>query len=157
MLIIEAFPALLYGLLALLVPESPRYLIANNKDEQAIEVLTKVEGPSDRRGGPDRGDPARCSPPSTSPASATCSARRGFVLPIVLVGIGLSVFQQFVGINVIFYYSSLLWQSVGYNVSNSLLLVGLHLDRQRDRHGRRDLGDRPDRPQAAGADRLRRA
>ena len=33
-----------------------------------------------------------------------------------------SVFQQFVGINVIFYYSSLLWQSVGYNVANSLLL-----------------------------------
>ena len=48
--------------------------------------------------------------------------RSGFVLPIVLIGIGLSVFQQFVGINVIFYYSSLLWQSVGYNVANSLLL-----------------------------------
>jgi SP family sugar:H+ symporter-like MFS transporter len=46
----------------------------------------------------------------------------GFLLPIVVIGIGLSVFQQFVGINVIFYYSSLLWQSVGYNVSNSLLL-----------------------------------
>ena len=39
----------------------------------------------------------------------------------MVIGIGLSVFQQFVGINVIFYYSSLLWQSVGYNVSNSLL------------------------------------
>src|SRR5262249_52987909 len=36
-----------------------------------------------------------------------------FFKPIVWVGIGLSVFQQFVGINVAFYYSSTLWQSVG--------------------------------------------
>jgi MFS family permease len=41
---------------------------------------------------------------------------------IVWIGIGASVFQQFVGINVIFYYSSLLWQSVGINASNSLLI-----------------------------------
>jgi SP family sugar:H+ symporter-like MFS transporter len=44
------------------------------------------------------------------------------VLAIVWIGIGLSVFQQFVGINVIFYYSSLLWQSVGIDESNSLLI-----------------------------------
>ena len=34
----------------------------------------------------------------------------------------LSVFQQFVGINVIFYYSASLWQSVGINQSDSLLI-----------------------------------
>ena len=32
------------------------------------------------------------------------------LLPIVWIGIALSVFQQFVGINVIFYYSTALWQ-----------------------------------------------
>ncbi|MBD5061656.1 MFS transporter, partial [Xanthomonas citri pv. citri] len=35
-------------------------------------------------------------------------------LPIVWIGIILSVFQQAVGINVIFYYSTTLWQSVGF-------------------------------------------
>jgi MFS family permease len=40
-------------------------------------------------------------------------------LPIVWIGIGLSVFQQLVGINVIFYYSSSLWQSVGVNPESS--------------------------------------
>ena len=45
------------------------------------------------------------------------------LLPIVWVGIGLSVFQQFVGINVIFYYSSVLWQAVGFNESNSLIIT----------------------------------
>jgi SP family sugar:H+ symporter-like MFS transporter len=45
------------------------------------------------------------------------------LLPIVWVGIGLSVFQQFVGINVIFYYSSVLWQAAGFNESDSLVIT----------------------------------
>jgi len=45
------------------------------------------------------------------------------VMPIVWVGIGLSIFQQFVGINVIFYYSSVLWQSVGFTESSSLVIT----------------------------------
>ncbi len=38
---------------------------------------------------------------------------------IVWVGLGLSVFQQFVGINVIFYYSNVLWEAVGFDESQS--------------------------------------
>jgi SP family sugar:H+ symporter-like MFS transporter len=45
------------------------------------------------------------------------------LLPIVWVGIGLSVFQQFVGINVIFYYSTVLWQAAGFSSSTSLLIT----------------------------------
>ena len=121
MLIIEAFPALLYGLLALIVPESPRYLIASNQLDRARGVLKKVEGEHidlDSR-------IAEIEHVLRSDHKARFRdllGPRGFILPIVLIGIGLSVFQQFVGINVIFYYSSLLWQSVGYNVANSLLL-----------------------------------
>ena len=44
----------------------------------------------------------------------------GGLLPIVWIGIALSVFQQFVGINVIFYYSSTLWQSVGFTEEDAL-------------------------------------
>ena len=44
----------------------------------------------------------------------------GGLLPIVWVGIGLSVFQQFVGINVIFYYSTALWHSVGFTEADSM-------------------------------------
>ncbi|WP_433469161.1 MFS transporter [Spirillospora sp. CA-128828] len=46
-------------------------------------------------------------------------ARLG-LLPIVWVGILLSVFQQFVGINVIFYYSSSLWQAVGFSENDAI-------------------------------------
>jgi MFS family permease len=41
----------------------------------------------------------------------------------VWIGIVLSVFQQFVGINVIFYYSTTLWNSVGFSESNSFMLT----------------------------------
>jgi MFS transporter, SP family, sugar:H+ symporter len=45
------------------------------------------------------------------------------LLPIVWVGILLSVFQQFVGINVIFYYSSVLWEAVGFSEQDALLIT----------------------------------
>jgi MFS family permease len=49
----------------------------------------------------------------------------GFLKKIVWLGIGLSVFQQFVGINVVFYYSNLLWQSVGFGESKALQLTAI--------------------------------
>ncbi len=42
--------------------------------------------------------------------------------PIIWVGIGLAVFQQLVGINVVFYYGAVLWQSVGFSESDALLI-----------------------------------
>jgi MFS transporter, SP family, sugar:H+ symporter len=120
MLIIESVPAVIYIGMALIVPESPRYLIASGQTDRAREVLTKVEGGEHVE---DRIAEIRGVMSSENQARfRDLLGRRGFLLPVVVIGIGLSVFQQFVGINVIFYYSSLLWQSVGYNVSNSLLL-----------------------------------
>ena len=47
----------------------------------------------------------------------------GGIYGIVWVGLGLSIFQQFVGINVIFYYSNVLWQAVGFDESQSFLIT----------------------------------
>ena len=47
------------------------------------------------------------------------------LLPVVWVGIGLSVFQQLVGINVIFYYSTALWHSVGYTEADSMRISSI--------------------------------
>jgi len=97
-----------------------RYLIASGQTDKARAVLTKVEGGEHVE---DRIAEIRAVMSSEKKARfRDLLGSNGFLLPIVVIGIGLSVFQQFVGINVIFYYSSLLWQSVGYNVSNSLLL-----------------------------------
>jgi MFS transporter, SP family, sugar:H+ symporter len=120
MLLMEVGPALLYGGLAAIVPESPRYLIATGQDERAREVLLKVEGEQDTavRIAEIRAVLAS----DRRPGFRDLLGPTGRVLAIVWIGIGLSVFQQFVGINVIFYYSSLLWQSVGINESSSLLI-----------------------------------
>ncbi|MDF2710857.1 MAG: transporter, partial [Nonomuraea muscovyensis] len=114
-------PALLYWLFAANIPESPRYLIMAGRDKQARKVLAEVEGDHvdlDAR-------LAEIHKVLRTEDKPTLRDLRGSalgLLPIVWVGIVLSVFQQFVGINVIFYYSSVLWQSVGITQANSLLI-----------------------------------
>ncbi len=118
MLLIEVLPALLYVVVALRVPESPRYLVMANRDDEAAVVLRSVLGPVDVdakvasiRESVDRD--------AELEKSASLKGARFGLLPIVWVGILLSVFQQFVGINVIFYYSTTLWRSVGFDDSDS--------------------------------------
>ncbi|WP_157246070.1 sugar porter family MFS transporter [Nonomuraea typhae] len=114
-------PALLYLLFASTIPESPRYLIAAGRIPAARKVLAEVEG--EELDLDARVEEIRHS--LRTEARPTMRDLRGpalGLLPIVWIGIVLSVFQQFVGINVIFYYSSVLWQSVGIDQSNSLLI-----------------------------------
>ncbi|MGW1502405.1 sugar porter family MFS transporter [Streptomyces mirabilis] len=118
MLGVMVVPALLYGLLSFAIPESPRFLISVGKEDRAREVLKEVEG--------DKIDltarVAEIEHAMKSEHKSTFKDLLGgsfFFKPIVWVGIGLSVFQQFVGINVAFYYSSTLWQSVGVDPSES--------------------------------------
>ncbi|MCB5910774.1 sugar porter family MFS transporter [Streptomyces pinistramenti] len=118
MLGVMVVPALVYGLLSFVIPESPRFLISVGKVAKAKKVLADVEGEAvdlDARVAEIEEAMHR---EHKSKFTDLFGGRRGF-LPIVWVGIGLSVFQQLVGINVAFYYSSTLWQSVGIDPSSS--------------------------------------
>jgi SP family sugar:H+ symporter-like MFS transporter len=118
MLGVMVIPAVLYGLLSFAIPESPRFLLSVGKRDRAKEILAEVEG----KNADLDGRVAEIELAMKSEHRSTFKDLLGggfFFKPIVWIGIGLSVFQQFVGINVAFYYSSTLWQSVGVDPSQS--------------------------------------
>ena len=119
MFLVCVIPAVVYAVLAMTMPESPRFLAAQGKDEEAHAVLSSVLGPDEDVD--DRLAQIHASI-HLDEENAHHFTLRGPVLglrPIVWVGILLSVFQQFVGINVIFYYSTTLWQAVGFKESQA--------------------------------------
>jgi MFS transporter, SP family, sugar:H+ symporter len=116
----EIPPAVFYGMAALTIPESPRYLVAQGREPEAANVLTKILGGNVIAKIEEiRQTVLR----EREPKFSDLLGRHGRLLPIVWVGIALSVFQQFVGINVIFYYSSILWRAVGFSEKNSLTIT----------------------------------
>lgn len=121
MFLAMCIPALAYGFLSLTIPESPRYLIARGRIGEARGILAVLLGEKglDLRIESIRATLGREKTPSIRDLRGPALG----LLPIVWIGIGLSVFQQFVGINVIFYYSSVLWQAVGFNEDSSLLIT----------------------------------
>jgi SP family sugar:H+ symporter-like MFS transporter len=116
----EIPPAVLYGVAALMIPESPRYLVARGRDREAANVLAKVVGGNVEAKVEEIRQTVQM---ERQPQFSDLLSRRGGLLPIVWIGMGLSILQQFVGINVIFYYSSILWRSVGFSERNSLLIT----------------------------------
>jgi len=118
MFLSEVVPALVYLIGALQIPESPRYLVAINRLADARKVLALIVGSARVDG--KIAEILQTLRAERKPRFSDLRGNRLGLLPIVWIGIGLSVFQQFVGINVIFYYSSVLWQAVGFTEKQSL-------------------------------------
>ncbi len=121
MFLAMAVPAVLYGVLSLTIPESPRYLIAKHRIPQAKVILTKLLGEAniDAKIDKIRATMER----ETEPSWHDLKAPSGKIAGIVWIGLALSIFQQFVGINVIFYYSNILWEAVGFDESQAFVIT----------------------------------
>lgn len=120
MFLIMAVPALLYGIGSFMIPESPRFLISAGHEDQARSVLTRIYGDVALDG---RVEKIRHTVNNErKPRFSDLRGSMGGLKPIVWVGIGLAALQQFVGINVIFYYSNVLWESVGFKESDSFTI-----------------------------------
>jgi SP family sugar:H+ symporter-like MFS transporter len=120
MFLVGVVPSAVYGILSFTVPESPRFLLSKSRVDEARAIFTRLIPAADLELTINELQNAIESDRKNAGVSI-----RGPVLglqSIVWVGIILSAFQQFVGINVIFYYSTSLWQSVGFDEGNSFTI-----------------------------------
>ncbi len=115
---VQAVPAILFLVTLLLVPESPRFLVAKGGVAEAGAVRDRLLGP----GSAEAKVPEIQASLARDHAPSLADIRKpgGGWRPIVWVGIGLAVFQQLVGINVVFYYGAVLWQAVGFSEADAL-------------------------------------
>jgi SP family xylose:H+ symportor-like MFS transporter len=107
-----AIPAGIFILLLFFVPETPRYLVLNGQESKALKVLNKIAGEQQAKVILEeiKGTLHEANAPWMS---------YGFL--VIFVGIMLSVFQQFVGINVVLYYAGNIFRNMGASTDSSLL------------------------------------
>ena len=116
----EAIPALLFFGLLFLVPETPRYLISKNKDQEALTILEKVNNSKEKANA------------IYQEIKQTVDVKNVRVFSygklVVIVGILLAAFQQFVGINVILYYAPRIFAEMGASSDGSMfqtVIIGI--------------------------------
>jgi MFS transporter, SP family, sugar:H+ symporter len=117
-----AIPSALFLLLLLTIPESPRFLVAKKRKDEALAVLERLYGAAAARVKFAAIDVSLAEDHHRPRLSDLVNKATGKLRPIVWVGIGLATFQQLVGINVVFYYGAVLWQAVGFSESDALLI-----------------------------------
>ncbi|WP_019659735.1 sugar porter family MFS transporter [Stenotrophomonas hibiscicola] len=118
----QAAPSLLFLLLLLTIPESPRYLVVKRRKDDALRVLTRLLGSDKARATLEEIDASLSNDHHRPRLSDLKSRATRRIRPIVWVGVGLACFQQLVGINVVFYYGAVLWQAVGFSENDALLI-----------------------------------
>jgi SP family sugar:H+ symporter-like MFS transporter len=117
---IELFPAFIFLVALLFIPESPRFLVVRGKTGEARGVLERITGAARAKKKVDEIEASLAN--DHKPRLADVLAKGTVLKPIVWIGIGLATFQQLVGINVVFYYGAVLWQAVGFSEGDALLI-----------------------------------
>jgi SP family xylose:H+ symportor-like MFS transporter len=114
MFLSEAIPAGLFLLLAFFIPETPRFLMIRGKEEKAFNILARING--ENKAG-------------KIMEEIIVSLKKGkkesgifsFGIRIIVIGLAIAVFQQWVGINVILYYAPVIFRDMGAETDASLL------------------------------------
>lgn len=118
---LEAFPALVFFLLMIAMPESVRWLVKNGQYEKAGEVLSRI-------GGADYAARELASIRSTISGDEVSKVHfRTLLEPglfkILMLGFFLAILQQWCGMNVIFYYAADIFLAAGYNMKQMMLQI----------------------------------
>ena len=116
----EAAPAALFFTFMWFVPESPRWLVKRSQPLKAGNILRRI-------GGADYSKQTLVEIESSLGTETrkinSVSIFSRSILPIVLLGVVLALFQQWCGINVIFLYAEEVFSAAGYSVSDMLFNV----------------------------------
>lgn len=108
----EVIPATLFLIMLFFVPDTPRSLVLKSQPEKALDVLIKVNGIEEGK-------------KILAEIQNTVVSHSGklfsFGMTVIVIGVLLSVFQQFVGINVVLYYAPEIFKSMGSGTDTALL------------------------------------
>jgi SP family xylose:H+ symportor-like MFS transporter len=112
MFLSAAIPSAIFGVLLFFVPETPRYLALTNRDDKALKILTKINGVKEAK---------VILTDIKKSVEAASENLMAYGKIVIIIGILLSVFQQFVGINVALYYAPRIFESMGAAKDSSML------------------------------------
>ena len=118
---VEIIPGSIFLISLLFIPESPRYLVAAGRADEAQDVLERLLNAKDKAMQTVADIKSTVLESRKPRISDIISTHTGRVHPIVWMGLGLAALQQFTGINVIFYYGATLWQAAGFDESSALM------------------------------------
>ncbi len=107
-----AIPAGIFIILLFFIPETPRYLVLKGQEEKALKVLEKIAG---------KNQAALILEEIKGTLHEANAPWMSYGFLVIFVGIMLSVFQQFVGINVVLYYAGNIFRNMGASTDSSLL------------------------------------
>ncbi|WP_417445071.1 D-xylose transporter XylE [Joostella sp.] len=112
MFLSECIPATLFFFLLMIVPKTPRFQVLKGNEESAISVLTKYNGSS--RASEILEDIKKSFNTKKAPWLS-------YGWGIIIIGLLLSIFQQFVGINVVLYYAPEIFKGMGMETDASMM------------------------------------
>ncbi|MCT4603631.1 MAG: sugar porter family MFS transporter [Marinifilum sp.] len=127
MLGLEALPAILYFFLLFFVPRSPRWLMMNGLDDEALEVMNKSLGEEEAR----HELRSISNSINNSKQKERISVKELFkpsLKLVLLIGIVIAIIQQITGINSVFFYAPMIFEQTGIGTDASFsqaILVGL--------------------------------
>ena len=117
----ELIPAGLFFLLMFVVPKSPRFLAKIGNDTAATKILEKIGGREYALS--EVGNMKLTLKNDVGRKISISELKDKKVLPILVIGIVLAVFQQWCGINIIFNYAEEIFTAAGYSVGDMLFNI----------------------------------
>jgi sugar porter (SP) family MFS transporter len=120
MLGVEALPAIFYFFALFSVPESPRWLVMHNKDDEALEVMEQVGGRAEAEK-----ELADVRASLAADATRQQASIRELFSPamklVMTIGVSIAILQQITGINSVFFYAPMIFEQSGIGTDASFM------------------------------------